>query len=238
MMLRFEALLRPINHVLVARRHQLDPESGRAASSDRSNRVLSQLERPAGKKLAVMLRCEGKDLLCSGRSGPIGTPHLPLGDHMHQLDVPGECSRTERNPSIGRVMRLVVRRSCSTTLFRYLTWRMAMRASRSAVRSCALLGWPGCRQWLLNRVRRYGRRPSRRSALPRSCRAGRAARSMKSMILPTLSTARDRYFHWPRSRLSLAHAPAIARRALAMTKYHMQCQQQFERPAVHGRVID
>jgi len=43
------------------------------------------------------------------------------------------ADQKDLKPSIGRVIRLTARWSCSTTLFRYFTWRSSMQASLSVL---------------------------------------------------------------------------------------------------------
>ena len=45
------------------------------------------------------------------------------------------AAQNDLKPSIGRVIRLIARWSCSTTLFRYFTWRSSMLASLSVLYS-------------------------------------------------------------------------------------------------------
>ena len=37
---------------------------------------------------------EGIELLCSRSNGPTAALHLPLGDHMHELDAADQDART------------------------------------------------------------------------------------------------------------------------------------------------
>src|SRR6202521_5739951 len=57
---------------------------------------------------------------------------------MCMSSIPARVMAADQNdlkPSIGRVSRLIARWSCSTTLFRYFTWRSSMLASLSVLHS-------------------------------------------------------------------------------------------------------
>jgi hypothetical protein len=111
--------------------------------------------------------------------------------------IPASVMAADQNdlkPSIGRVIRLIARWSCSTILFRYFTCRSSMLASL-AVLYCSIAAPLAP---LLSMVIFFGVAHSmalrrKRAAALRS----RLAVRRKSTVRPALSTARHRYFHWP-----------------------------------------
>ena len=98
------------------------------------------------------------------------------------------AQRKVLNPSIGRVMRLMARWSCSTTLLRYFDWRISMGSALSA--------------WMLViaavfapflSIVTFSGTPCRSVACSKTARAAacsRLARSRKSTVSPSRSTAR------------------------------------------------
>src|SRR6266446_506551 len=105
------------------------------------------------------------------------------------------ADQNDLKPSIGRVIRLIARWSCSTILFRYFTCRSSMLASlagvvlfyRRAV-GATLVDGDLLRRSALDGFAQEAGRAALRSRL---------AVRRKSTVCPALSTARYKYFHWP-----------------------------------------
>jgi hypothetical protein len=114
---------------------------------------------------------------------------LALADHVYQSDAASTepADRNDSKLSIGLVIRLMARWSCSTMLLRYLTWRTKIRTSRPAlIASMAAVLAP-----LLSIATLSG--SPFPLALSKKCSVAAMSRfavSRKSTVLPRLSTAR------------------------------------------------
>ena len=113
------------------RRSRLAPSGQRAGARLRR---IQKIERHKGREADVYQKASEWNGFAGYEARSLLLASWPLRIRC-MISMPAIRMRAQRkvlNQSIGRVMRLMARRSCSTTLLRYFDWRISMGKPLSA----------------------------------------------------------------------------------------------------------